>query len=413
MSHMRSVRTSSGVCGGLEPLSASPIDIPVTSDQPGDLAAVRHEDGFELRGAEFSWKCLQLLRVGQHHGELRSIQDEAERRRSSENELDGFADREVIHHEVTVSHIEVGLTTVACPSSTEAVLGFAGDERLQGGNDRSSRSGWRIAERLREQRSSSRSIRTPEGLAVNPASAGCLVHQRDLDTFRRRRLVTAATVRPFCGCRASDLGPYSQSHGYPRTDRMTGPDHDVAPGWDAISDAMAAIHGQEEPRHWGAGATLPGGPGLYGLSAYDAGNHWHFVTLGISELWAKESDDLEVSGFGYELTMRTLRRGEEPPDWVVKLLGRLAGLTFQGTVFRPGHTLDAGGSIMGEATSDLTGLAFALDPQLGSISTPNGSLDFVQVVGTTGEELASIKEDRSVLVSRQATDPLLITDPDR
>ena len=82
-------------------------------------------------------------------------------------------------------------------------------------------------------------------------------------------------------------------------------------------------------------------------------------------------------------------------------------------MFRPGHTLDAGASIMGEATSDLTGLAFALDPQLGSITTPNGSLDFVQVVGITGEELASIKTDRSVLASMRADDPLLITDPDR
>ena len=130
----------------------------------------------------------------------------------------------------------------------------------------------------------------------------------------------------------------------------------------------------------GGGIGAPRGPGLYGLSAYDAGDHWHFVTLGLSELWTKESEDPEVSGFGYELTMRTSHRGEGPPDWTINLLNRLAELVFQGTDLGPGHTLDPGGSITGESTSDLTGLAFVPDPQLGSISTPNGSLHFVQVV---------------------------------
>jgi suppressor of fused len=187
------------------------------------------------------------------------------------------------------------------------------------------------------------------------------------------------------------------------------PRDDAAPGWDAITDAMAAIHGPQEPRHWAAGSTLPGASGLYGLSAYDADDHWHFVTFGLSELWAKESEDREVSGFGYELTMRTSHQGEEPRDWTVKLLQRLGDLIFEGTVFRPGHTLDAGTPITGEATSDLTGLVFALDPELGSIETPNGSLDFVQVVGISGDELASIKADRSVLASMQTRNPLLIT----
>jgi suppressor of fused len=187
-----------------------------------------------------------------------------------------------------------------------------------------------------------------------------------------------------------------------------GPRDDAAPGWDAITEAIAAIHGRQEPRHWAAGSVLPGA-GLYGVSAYDAGDHRHFVTFGLSELWTKGSEDPEFSGFGYELTMRTSHQGEEPRDWTIKLLQRLGELVFEGTVFRPGHTLDAGTPITGEATSDLTGLVFALDPELGSIETPNGSLDFVQVVGISGDELASIKADRSVLASMQERNPLLIT----
>jgi hypothetical protein len=44
-------------------------------------------------------------------------------------------------------------------------------------------------------------------------------------------------------------------------------DDETAPGWDAIANAFAGIYGEQEPRHWGAGPALPGGPGLYGLSA--------------------------------------------------------------------------------------------------------------------------------------------------
>src|SRR6185503_10894391 len=115
------------------------------------------------------------------------------------------------------------------------------------------------------------------------------------------------------------------------------PNGDEAPGWDAIDGAMRQAHGPGEPRHWGSMTALPGGPGLSGISAYDAGDHWHFVTLGLTELWLKEGDDPEVSGLGYELTMRTPERdAEEPPAWTVRLLQRLADVALQGMTFAAG-----------------------------------------------------------------------------
>jgi suppressor of fused len=187
-----------------------------------------------------------------------------------------------------------------------------------------------------------------------------------------------------------------------------------APGWDAISAATSKLYGSQQPRHWSLGEKLPGDAGLYAISAFDAGDHWHFVTLGLTELWSKENDDPGVSGFGFEFTMRTRHDvGDEPPAWVLTLLDRLADLVFQGHDLRPGHTLDPGGPITGSASSTLRAVSFSMDPQLGTIATPHGRVEFVQVLGITGDQLAAIKADRAVLSLLQERDPLLITDPER
>lgn len=85
-----------------------------------------------------------------------------------------------------------------------------------------------------------------------------------------------------------------------------------APGWEAIDGALRTIYGDTEPLHWGTiiPAMLGGNDPLQGISAYrsDFGGkaHWHFVTYGYSELYAKESEDKDVSGFGYEMTIRVI-----------------------------------------------------------------------------------------------------------
>src|SRR5437016_3424342 len=105
---------------------------------------------------------------------------------------------------------------------------------------------------------------------------------------------------------------------------------DEAPGWHAIDAALDRLYpDQTEPLHVAAVPHPPlGGDGLiYGISAYRAENppHWHLVTYGFSELYAKESDDPAVSGWGFELTMR-LPRAEadtQPPAYAVNFLFNL------------------------------------------------------------------------------------------
>ena len=78
-------------------------------------------------------------------------------------------------------------------------------------------------------------------------------------------------------------------------------------GWDAITAEAERIYPEQtNPIHY---ATLikwkfGGGDPLDGISVYDGGNYWHFVTYGLSELYEKESKNKEYSGFGMEFTFR-------------------------------------------------------------------------------------------------------------
>jgi hypothetical protein len=145
--------------------------------------------------------------------------------------------------------------------------------------------------------------------------------------------------------------------------------------------------------------------------------HCHYATFGLSELWAKDEEaDPEVSGWGYELTMRVRGPAGEPPGWPFRLLETIARHTHtNGHPFAVGDRLDPGGPITGAADTRLVAVAFTTDRSLQPISTPNGSLEFRQLVGITREELDEMKASSTdaVLARLAADNPLLVTDPER
>jgi hypothetical protein len=159
---------------------------------------------------------------------------------------------------------------------------------------------------------------------------------------------------------------------------------------------------------------------LYGLSAYRSGGHWLLVTFGMTELFGKDSDDPDVSGWGHELTMRVPRNrddaDDQPPPWTLRLLQQLVSHVFEaGTPFADGHRLDPGGPVTGADDTRLTALAFTADPELPPIDSPFGSATFLTVVGITGDELDRMKATSTAEVLRElrADSPLLVTDPSR
>ncbi|KAG1606612.1 hypothetical protein G6F45_013943 [Rhizopus arrhizus] len=52
--------------------------------------------------------------------------------------------------------------------------------------------------------------------------------------------------------------------------------------------------------------------------------HWHYITYGFSELYAKESSDADASGYGSELTFR-LAAVDEPGALCVRQRQRVRG----------------------------------------------------------------------------------------
>ena len=77
-------------------------------------------------------------------------------------------------------------------------------------------------------------------------------------------------------------------------------------GWDAIEKRCHEVYpDQLKPKHYGTiiSWALGGNDPLEGISIYDGGDYWHFVTYGLSELYEKVSKNKELSGYGMEFTL--------------------------------------------------------------------------------------------------------------
>ncbi|MCI8868950.1 MAG: suppressor of fused domain protein [Lawsonibacter sp.] len=174
-------------------------------------------------------------------------------------------------------------------------------------------------------------------------------------------------------------------------------------GWNAIDAAFGRLYpGQDNPVHFGC--LIPwrlGGPDpLQGVSVYDGGDYFHFVTYGLSDLYEKEGSDPEYSGYGLEFTLKLRKEGlgEEMPELqcIVRILNDLARLTFEkGEQFFPDEYIYTGQELGFDVNqrSRLTGFITALD-EAGTIQTPNGKVDFVKLIGASDAELRAVMDKK-------------------
>lgn len=173
-------------------------------------------------------------------------------------------------------------------------------------------------------------------------------------------------------------------------------------GWDAITEVFENIYpGQKEPKHYGV--MIPwmfgGNDPLEGISIYDAGDYWHFVTYGLSELYEKESENLEYSGYGMEFTLKLKKGCYEDEDAEIRglcgIFQSIARMTFNsGEIFDVYEYLYTGQTegMDVEQKSKITGFITIPDEKAGGeILTPNGKVTFVQFIGATDAELTKIK----------------------
>ncbi|MBR0099055.1 MAG: suppressor of fused domain protein, partial [Treponema sp.] len=176
-------------------------------------------------------------------------------------------------------------------------------------------------------------------------------------------------------------------------------------GWLAIEkEFLRAYPGQTDPRHYGTLVKwkFGGNDPLDGISIYDGGNYWHFVSFGLSELYEKESENKEISGYGYELTFKLKKDKYEDEEAEIKngcaILQGIARLVFNGEIFTANEYIYTGQTegIDSKRKSRLTGLIIVKDPTVQTIETPNGKVQFLELIGMTDEELKTLSTHASV-----------------
>lgn len=173
-----------------------------------------------------------------------------------------------------------------------------------------------------------------------------------------------------------------------------------APGWDAIDALCDKLYpDQPKPKHYAA--IMPwqfgGNDPLQGISVYDAGDYWHFVTYGLSELYEKETSNKEISGYGMEFTFKLKKDNYENEENEIKcicgILQYVARLTFtKGELFNEYEYLYTGQTegVDCNRKSNITGFITIPDDKFITIDTPNGKVKFVEFVGVTDKELKAI-----------------------
>lgn len=202
---------------------------------------------------------------------------------------------------------------------------------------------------------------------------------------------------------------------------------DQSVGWEAIDVALELVYPEQEPKHYAPNlpAMLGGEDPLNGISVYKSNvqePHYHFVTYGFSELfYNEESANAEFSGFGFELTFRLKQvSDDENISWVLNFLQNIAKYVFKtGNWFEPYHLFPANGPIRLDYDTEIVAVSFVEDKELGTIETPNGKVQFLQLVGITASEYEMLKQKASLeaiekfMNNYELQNPYCITDLDR
>ena len=201
-----------------------------------------------------------------------------------------------------------------------------------------------------------------------------------------------------------------------------------AVGWLSIDKELEKLYPGQEPKHFAPAIhyMIGGEDPLDGISFYESKNqedHFHFVSYGFSELYYdEEKAGGDFSKWGFEITFRLKPFAEDNgnPSWVLALMQNIAKYVFNsGNWFEEFHFIPANGPIRLNTETEITALAFVLDPELGKIDTPHGEVSFLQMVGLTSKEYEELKADPQInateklLLKLKENNALLITDLNR
>lgn len=165
-------------------------------------------------------------------------------------------------------------------------------------------------------------------------------------------------------------------------------------GIDEINYALEKLYGEQEGFCYGTQIPyfLGGNDPLDMVQIFESNSggipHWHYITCGFTELYGKESNNKDISGYGFELTFRLKKNEDKPPVWPINLLQNIARYVFStGNIFEPGHHMNANGPIQLGYNTEITAFAFIREPELLPVKSENGDFEFIEMVGITNDEM--------------------------
>jgi hypothetical protein len=186
----------------------------------------------------------------------------------------------------------------------------------------------------------------------------------------------------------------------------------VPAGWAFIEALFAELYPGQTPKH-AASRIAPkndlrlGRASVEGTNVYDAGDAWHYVTLGLTDLYDQSDASLGPNGIRCELSMRVAKRASvEPPLWPVAFLGRIASHVSQGAVLAHGVAFRTGPISGAPAGTAFEGAVALLDPAIEPRPGPFGKVGVILLVGLTARQLDEIGQDGSAkLIADTLADP--------
>jgi hypothetical protein len=179
-----------------------------------------------------------------------------------------------------------------------------------------------------------------------------------------------------------------------------------------IEALFAELYPGQIPKH----AALPVAPprdlrfgrsSVEGADVYDAGRAWHYVTLGLTDLYDQSDASLGPNGIRCELSMRVAKRGlAEPPLWPVAFLRKIASHMSQGSVLARAVAFRTGPIPGAPAEAGFEGAVALVDPGIEPRPGPFGKVGVILLVAVTARELDEIGRGGSAeLIADIAADP--------
>jgi len=186
----------------------------------------------------------------------------------------------------------------------------------------------------------------------------------------------------------------------------------VPAGWAFIEGLFAELYPGQTPKH----AELRIAPqhdlrlgraSVEGTDVYDAGHAWHYVTLGLTDLYDQSDASLGPNGIRCELSMRVAKRASaEPPLWPVALLGKIGSHVSQGSILAHAVAFRTGPIAGAPTDAGFEGAAALLDPAIKPRPGPFGKVGVILLVGLTRRQLDEIARGGAAeLVADIAGDP--------